>query len=269
MPLRYFLYIMLIEVQQITKCGRIASILGRSESSIANAVVRAAFVVIEDFTVLRERDHFFDMPIMLDSKHCSFVDPKVSRFMPDTSVFYGIFGKSILFKFNAQHDCRTAHCTISSDEEFMQQERHQTSIHLRSVKHMGLQRFIINTHSLHNGHLLRRILPRDLTQPVPDHTPEEHIETHKRISAELQVAGPSRRAEVQARAQSTWQRNKDAQVANPRGHGHGQATSSGHTCGHGRGRGRGQTQDNTGHSKNEADLEIDSEGSASDNNMIG
>ena len=80
-PCRCFSYSMLIELQQITKCGRIASILGSSESSTASAAVRAAFVVVEDFTVLKEKDHFFDMPVMLDSKHCSFVDPKVSRFM--------------------------------------------------------------------------------------------------------------------------------------------------------------------------------------------
>ncbi|KAE9388042.1 hypothetical protein BT96DRAFT_1004540 [Gymnopus androsaceus JB14] len=61
----------------ITKCGRISSIVGCSKSSAASAIVRAAFVVVEDFVVLKEKDDFFDMPVMLDSKHCSFVIPKV------------------------------------------------------------------------------------------------------------------------------------------------------------------------------------------------
>ncbi|KAE9405813.1 hypothetical protein BT96DRAFT_934572 [Gymnopus androsaceus JB14] len=40
---------------------------GCSKSSAASAIVRAAFVVVEDFMVLKEKDDFFDMPVMLDS----------------------------------------------------------------------------------------------------------------------------------------------------------------------------------------------------------
>lgn len=213
--------------------------------------------------MLNEKDDFFDMPIMLDSKCCCFVDPKVSGFMFHIMSVLNNIGKDVMFKFNVQHDCRSAHCTISSDTEFMQQERHQTNIQLQSVKHTTLQRFIINTHSLHNGHLLRYSLPRDLTRPTPNRTFEERREFHKRISVELQVSGPARRAETQAKARTTRQQNKDARAAGAQGHG--QAVASqvvGNTSTRGRGRGRGRGQ-GLGRGQGQIDFDAD----ASDNDM--
>lgn len=140
----------------------------------------------------------------------------------------------------------------------MQQERHQTSIQLQSVKHTTLQRFIINTHSLHNGHLLRYSLPWDLTQLTPDRTFKERQEFHKRISVELQVSGPARRADTQAKAQSTWQQNKDARAAGTQGHGQVVGCISTRGCGRGRGRGQG-----LGRGQGQIDFDAD----ASDNNM--
>ncbi|KAE9405812.1 hypothetical protein BT96DRAFT_988064 [Gymnopus androsaceus JB14] len=107
---------------------------------------------------------------------------------------------------------------------------------------------------------------------------------HKQISAELQVAGPAWQAEAQARAQSTWQRNKVAQAANTRSQGHGQATgalggwgqatgtrgSSSRACACGHGTGRMQAEaHSTGYAEDEVDLEIHFQASTSDDDMIG
>ena len=35
------------------------------------------------------------------------------------------------------------------------------------VEHKPLAQFLINSHSFHNVHLLRSVLPRDLTAPIP------------------------------------------------------------------------------------------------------
>lgn len=74
-----------------------------------------------------------------------------------------------MFAFSAQHDCCLAGCKLTG-RSFQWQEREQTSCTYRILEHLDDVNFIMNTHALHNAHLLRRVLPRSLTEPQPLHS---------------------------------------------------------------------------------------------------
>jgi hypothetical protein len=72
-----------------------------------------------------------------------------------------------MFQYNVQHDCRLAKC-IASGKRAVMQERVQTELSKTEsvIEHKPLDVFLINTHAFHNAHLIRAVLPRDLTIPV-------------------------------------------------------------------------------------------------------
>ncbi|KAJ7060667.1 hypothetical protein C8F01DRAFT_949889, partial [Mycena amicta] len=72
----------------------------------------------------------------------------------------------ILFIFNAQHDCYMAKCAATGSRR-VEQERQLTEITEAVIEHKDPDVFVINTSAFHNAHLLRRTLPRELTQPIP------------------------------------------------------------------------------------------------------
>jgi hypothetical protein len=72
-----------------------------------------------------------------------------------------------MFQYNVQHDCRQAKC-LASGKRAVVQERVQTELSEPNsfIEHNPLDRFLINTHAFHNAHLVRAVLPRDLTIPI-------------------------------------------------------------------------------------------------------
>ena len=58
---------------------------------------------------------------------------------------------------------------------------------------------MINTHSLHNAHLLRRSLPRDLIAPVPFINPSQRQAEHAKLAAEWRENPKSYTAQGRAR----------------------------------------------------------------------
>ncbi|KAJ6553634.1 hypothetical protein B0H10DRAFT_1685851, partial [Mycena sp. CBHHK59/15] len=73
----------------------------------------------------------------------------------------------ILFFFNAQHDCHGSKCWAISGLDHVIQERNLTSHTQMAIQHENTQVYFINMHTLHNAHLLRDTLPRDLTALIP------------------------------------------------------------------------------------------------------
>ena len=59
--------------------------------------------------------------------------------------------------------------------------------------------YVINTHSLHNTHLLRRALPRDLIAPVPFIDPSQRQAEHAKLAAEWRENPKSHTAQGRAR----------------------------------------------------------------------
>jgi hypothetical protein len=68
--------------------------------------------------------------------------------------------------------------------------------------------FVVNTHALHNAHLIRRELPH-LTQPVPRYDEHCRIKKHRQWAEGLRVSGPAKRAATTVKANATRQKNKD------------------------------------------------------------
>lgn len=87
-----------------------------------------------------------------------------------------------MFKFNVQHDCRSAKCEASGERPRMQ-ERVESDKTEKYIVHNPLDRFIINSHAFHNAHLLRATLPRDLLAPIPLF--EDRRTKHDELAAEL------------------------------------------------------------------------------------
>ena len=50
------------------------------------------------------------------------------------------------------------------------------------IEHCDVHQWVINTHSLHNGHLLHHCLPQDLVVPVPILDPTKRKEEHCKIA---------------------------------------------------------------------------------------
>lgn len=97
-----------------------------------------------------------------------------------------------MFRFNAQHDCRRAKCSDTGKRKQMQ-ERQESSIEESFIEHKDDNRYIINLAALHNAHLIRYSLPRDLTKPIPLHPNREA--QHHQYARELRVVKDAKRAE--------------------------------------------------------------------------
>ncbi|KAJ7886529.1 hypothetical protein B0H14DRAFT_2225857, partial [Mycena olivaceomarginata] len=73
--------------------------------------------------------------------------------------------QAIMFKFNVQHDCKSAECEATGVRSRMQER----------VESDKTENFIV--HNFHNAHLLRATLPRNLVAPIPfvaDRTVKHH-----------------------------------------------------------------------------------------------
>jgi hypothetical protein len=116
--------------------------------------------------------------------------------------------QDISFVFNAQHDCEGGACQLVETRTF--QDREETSKVELTVKHSNFNRYIVNLHAHHNAWRLRKVLPRNLTAPVP-YTPDRH-KLHSEAAQELRKTNPAKRAEAAAKAKATReQKKKEAQ----------------------------------------------------------
>ncbi|KAJ6620494.1 hypothetical protein B0H10DRAFT_1875947 [Mycena sp. CBHHK59/15] len=109
-------------------------------------------IVLELFQVLSVRDEHYGMPVLVRRD--------------GEKIFTIISAEKLKFKFNVQHDCRTAKCEATG-EHIRMQERVESDNTENFIIHESLDRFIVNSHAFHNAHLLRAALPRDLLAPIP------------------------------------------------------------------------------------------------------
>ncbi|KAF9464228.1 hypothetical protein BDZ94DRAFT_1355980 [Collybia nuda] len=111
-----------------------------------------AYVILDVFQVLSTRHKIFDMPVL-------------TRRFGETEILI-VPAHAILFDFNAQHDCQHAKCTNNGNCPVMQ-ERVASGNTETFIVHQPVDRYIMNTHGLHNTHLIRATLPRNLIAPIP------------------------------------------------------------------------------------------------------
>ncbi|KAJ6600531.1 hypothetical protein DFH09DRAFT_1257967 [Mycena vulgaris] len=177
-----------------TFAGRISKIIAREQDSTALSQQRNAVLIVEPFIVSDVKDPRLNMPLLHPS-------PEAQAML--------IKPKDILFVFNVQHDCVTCGCSTISVA--LLQERIVTERTELQTKHSSEQRFVLNMHGLHNAHLIRDILPRSLTEPMPYLS--DRVASHSRFAALLRQTGPAKRAETKARTQATRARNKQTKAA--------------------------------------------------------
>lgn len=80
--------------------------------------------------------------------------------------------QNVLFIVNVQHDCITCKCTASGTR-VVQQERQDSEVRVAAWAHTAVQRYVLNTHAIHNALQLRELLPRTLTYPTAIWTDRE------------------------------------------------------------------------------------------------
>ncbi|KAL1757677.1 hypothetical protein FB107DRAFT_289061 [Schizophyllum commune] len=116
---------------------------------------------------------------------------------------------AVLFIFSAQHDCRTMGCdTFSLVAEV--QEHEATTRQRKVLQHVDDDHFIVNIYGIHNAVELRRVPPRELTQPVPLFTDRRaHHDAHaaKRRASE----GVRRQRNAQRRLERKKMRDDEAE----------------------------------------------------------
>lgn len=93
--------------------------------------------------------------------------------------------QSILFHYNVQHDCYHGHCQASGVRQ-LKQEHVLSGKTENFVEHKTeYDAYIINLHALHNAHLLRGVLPRELVRPLPFAV--DRISHHRNVIVTLQA----------------------------------------------------------------------------------
>ncbi|OBZ70704.1 hypothetical protein A0H81_09161, partial [Grifola frondosa] len=73
------------------------------------------------------------------------------------------FETSPIYKMPVLGLCEGEHNLVTVDSK----EWENTGLHTQCIEHKHIKRYIINTHALHNAHLLREVLPHSLTTPMP------------------------------------------------------------------------------------------------------
>ncbi|KAI0072764.1 hypothetical protein K474DRAFT_1604488 [Panus rudis PR-1116 ss-1] len=178
--------------------GRIARILlpvTSNATSCSSGKPPVAVIIVENFIVASENNQELNMPVLLRP------DRQAHQLEPISD---------LMFIFNAQHDCKSAACTVDGMGQ-VRQERILTSRVCATVKHGPLEQYFINMHGLHNAQLIRSTLPRSLTKPT--HIWQDRLAEHRKYAAQLRVTGPQKRAQTAAKAKETRARNKAAKEA--------------------------------------------------------
>ncbi|KAL7280675.1 hypothetical protein ACG7TL_005614 [Trametes sanguinea] len=163
-------------------------VMGRVVELLAKPEMDKAIVVLDLFEVASTRHPKFNMPWLIRRQ--------------DEASYMIVEIKAVLFAFNAQHDCAAAGCAATGERN-VQQERVNSSVREKFIEHQNVHRYIINMHSLHNPHLIRSVLPHDLTAPIPHFT--DRRKAHDQLAKALrdsthqkQVAAAARKAAKQA-----------------------------------------------------------------------
>ncbi|PPQ69579.1 hypothetical protein CVT24_001379, partial [Panaeolus cyanescens] len=168
-----------------TITGRIVEILQDSRSPCQHSLV-----AIDLFQVAAIRHEVFGVPILY-------------RPMDKATVVL-VNANDILFEYNAQHNCLKAKCTTSGRRNVVL-ERVEVSQTEVCIEHQAVDEYLINTHALHNAHLLRDCLPHNLVAPIPFR--QDRRSYHDEIAARLRgtqldkrEAAANKRAEKAAAA---------------------------------------------------------------------
>ncbi|KZV67950.1 hypothetical protein PENSPDRAFT_583177, partial [Peniophora sp. CONT] len=163
--------------------GRVVEVASSSEQAISSNTL----VTIDMYELARQQRHpLYDMP-RLYVPHGE--QPRRMALRPE----------AVQFSLNVQHDCRIAGCTDSGERNVVQ-ERVEINKKEKFIEHVTtVHEYIVNLHALHNAHLIRRYLPRNLTAPIPAYAdPDERRDAHDTLAASLREERGEARAKKRA-----------------------------------------------------------------------
>ncbi|KAF9526609.1 hypothetical protein CPB83DRAFT_937649 [Crepidotus variabilis] len=158
-------------------------ITGRIVEILQDTTKCHRYIVLDVYHIAAARHNFFGMPIL------------ARRFDEKTTILVG--SESILFEFNAQHNCKDAACKASGRRKAMQ-ERIESNVDESFIEHKPLDQYLINIHAFHNAHLLREVLPRALVQPIP--FMPNRIAHHAAIAKDLRSTQEAKREAATTKA---------------------------------------------------------------------
>jgi hypothetical protein len=102
------------------------------------------------------------------------------------------FPQNLEFDFNVQHDCPSAGCSATGKRARRQERIISDDILEDAIEHQDVDQWVINTHSLHNGHLLRLRVTPELISPIRLIPIEERQQKHREIASGVQGAQEKR-----------------------------------------------------------------------------
>lgn len=160
-------------------------------------------MTVQVFSLLEELHHYYQMPVLHE--------PEVQHLAVRSEV-YNIFSfdmlsediclQTIQFMINVQHDCRIAGCSATGFHR-QRQEHMDLDSTISCIKHIQDERYIINTHALHNAARLQCYLT------VPQPIIPERSKWHAEIAAEMRISQAAKQAQSKAQAASTRQKKKE------------------------------------------------------------
>ncbi|KIJ31527.1 hypothetical protein M422DRAFT_61644 [Sphaerobolus stellatus SS14] len=171
-----------------TAAGRIEEII-----SSLNGLV---FITLTGFDVSDTRDSRHNMPTLRRKNG----DHRLMTIIP----------KDILFDFNVQHNCVLGGCGPTGEHR-QRQERMESNIIENFIVHTDDDNFVINMHAIHNAALTRKVLPRNLTQPMPYSTEREEL--HALQASKLRVVQAEKRAVTAAKTAATRAKKAAGSIA--------------------------------------------------------
>ena len=178
-----------------TICGRIVELLAPTEHSTKG------IVAIKVYEMLQERHPVFGMPCLTkgtaNGKSLVVVSTEVRP-----PIYFAFVerdsdsSQNVEFDFNVQHDCKFAGCSATGKRARRQECIISDDVLDDAIEHQDVDRWIINTHSLHNGHLLRLRVRPELISPIRMISAEERQRRHNEVASGLQPGQEKRRKNV-------------------------------------------------------------------------
>ncbi|THU84060.1 hypothetical protein K435DRAFT_807007 [Dendrothele bispora CBS 962.96] len=171
-------------INEKTLIGRINNILTNEKENI---------VILEEFEVSSARDIFFDLPYLYRRQG------EVSFIIAPSA--------NISFIQNVQHDCRTGKCAATGTRN-RKQERQESGVIENFIEHTSDDRFLINLNAFHNAHLVRQVLPCELTKPIPIFA--DRRSEHNKIAQDLRRNLGKQKEDTTKKWQETQEKKRKA-----------------------------------------------------------
>ncbi|KAJ7333330.1 hypothetical protein DFH08DRAFT_785684 [Mycena albidolilacea] len=158
--------------------GKVVDVLRRTDSM-------EGLVILEQYELQPKRHALFNMPVLAPRRR-------------EEAVFLLLNPKEIRFAFNVQHDCSSGTCKPTGKRPILQ-ERQETRLEEYFIEHDSLvSRFVLNIASLHNSHLLRRVVPAALIKPSP--LWDDRVLLHRQQAERLREGRDARKVKAAAAA---------------------------------------------------------------------